>query len=118
VIYDLLKGIEGVLPDPAPWVYASELAPSSVNLTVYYWVESQQANVLKVSDQVVTGIKQALGQGRASTCPSPTRWCCWNNSPTDRPFGRAPRPKPKRLIPTETDPLYDGGAEHAKRLAF
>ncbi|HLL96908.1 MAG TPA: mechanosensitive ion channel family protein, partial [Spirosoma sp.] len=60
VIYDLLKGIEGVLPDPAPWVYASELAPSSVNLTVYYWVESQQANVLKVSDQVVTGIKQAL----------------------------------------------------------
>ncbi len=60
VIHDVLQGIEGVLPDPGPWVYVSELAGSSVNLTVYFWVESQQANALNVSDQVVTGIKLAL----------------------------------------------------------
>jgi small-conductance mechanosensitive channel len=60
VIHDVLKDTEGVLTDPAPWVYVSELAGSSVNLTVYFWVKSQQANALKVSDKVVTGIKLAL----------------------------------------------------------
>ena len=49
-----------MLQDPGPWVYVTELAGSSVNLTVYFWVESQQTNALKVSDQVVTGIKLAL----------------------------------------------------------
>ena len=60
VIHGVLDGIEGVLKDPAPWVYVTELAGSSVNLTVFFWAESQQANVLKVSDQVATGIKLAL----------------------------------------------------------
>ncbi|QKZ13831.1 mechanosensitive ion channel family protein [Spirosoma sp. KUDC1026] len=60
VIHHVLDGIEGVLKDPGSWVYVTELAGSSVNLTVFFWVESQQANALKVSDQVVTGIKLAL----------------------------------------------------------
>ncbi|HEX6124247.1 MAG TPA: hypothetical protein VFZ23_02630 [Pyrinomonadaceae bacterium] len=36
------------------------MPPSSVNFTVYFSVESEQANVLKVSDKVATGIKYAL----------------------------------------------------------
>jgi len=56
----VLDKTEGVMPDPGPWIYVSELAPSSVNFTVYFWVESNQANVLKVSDKVATGIKYAL----------------------------------------------------------
>ena len=59
-IRGVLTGTEGILPDPVPWIYVSELAPSSVNFTVYFWVESNQANVLKVSDKVATGIKYAL----------------------------------------------------------
>ncbi|WP_082111501.1 mechanosensitive ion channel family protein [Spirosoma radiotolerans] len=62
VIHGVLSRIDGVLKEPSPWVYVSELAGSSVNLTVYFWVESHQANVLKVSDQVVTGIKLALDE--------------------------------------------------------
>jgi len=58
----VLDGTQGVLPDPGPWIYVSELAPSSVNFTVYFWVESSQANVLKVSDKVATGIKYALDE--------------------------------------------------------
>lgn len=64
VIHGVLAGIEGVLKDPGPWVYVTELAGSSVNLTVFFWVESHQANVLKVSDQVVTGIKLALDKAK------------------------------------------------------
>ena len=59
-IRDVLEKTEGVLHDPGPWIYVSELAPSSVNFTVYFWVESLQANVLAVSDRVATGIKYAL----------------------------------------------------------
>lgn len=59
-IHEVLNKTEGVLPDPGPWVYVSELAASSVNFTVYFWVESSQANALKVSDKVATGIKYAL----------------------------------------------------------
>ena len=62
VIHGVLNSIEGVLKDPAPWVYVTELAGSSVNLTVFFWTESHQANVLKVSDKVVTGIKLALDE--------------------------------------------------------
>ncbi len=59
-IHGVLKETEGVLDDPGPWVYVTELAPSSVNFTVYFWTESQQANVLAVSDRVATAVKQAL----------------------------------------------------------
>ncbi len=60
VIHDVLAKTEGVFPDPGPWVYVTELAGSSVNFTVFFWVSAEQANVLKVTDQVITGIKLAL----------------------------------------------------------
>ena len=53
---------EGVLDHPGPWVYVSELAASSVNFTVYFWTESEQANVLRVRDRVATAIKLALDE--------------------------------------------------------
>jgi small conductance mechanosensitive channel len=57
-----LRETDGVLADPEPWVYVSELAPSSVNFAVYFWAESDQANVLKVSDAVATAVKLALDE--------------------------------------------------------
>ncbi len=59
-ILRVLTETAGVLADPQPLVLVAELAPSSVNFNVYFWVESQQANVLNVSDKVATGIKLAL----------------------------------------------------------
>lgn len=59
-IMRVLEETEGVEDDPGPWVYVSELAPSSVNFTVYFWTGSEQANVLRVSDRVATGIKLTL----------------------------------------------------------
>ncbi len=59
-ISSVLAGTQGVLENPGPWIYVSELAASSVNFTVYFWVEPEQSNVLKVSDRVATGIKLAL----------------------------------------------------------
>src|SRR5690242_694862 len=61
-IHEVLHKTEGVLNDPGPWVYVSELAPSSVNFHVYFWTASRQANVLALIDDVTTGIKTALDQ--------------------------------------------------------
>lgn len=60
VILGALAGLEGVHKEPEPLVYVSELAPSSVNFTVYFWVDSAQASALRVSDAVATGVKLAL----------------------------------------------------------
>ena len=62
VIGDVLNRAAGVLSDPEPWIFVQELAPDSVNLGVYFWVEPRQANVLQVSDRVATGIKLALDE--------------------------------------------------------
>ena len=59
-IHRVLGETEGVLDDPGPWVYVTELAASSVNFTVFFWTGSQQANVLAVADRVATRIKEAL----------------------------------------------------------
>ena len=99
VIHEVLKGIEGVLSDPTPWVYVTELAGSSVNLTVFFWAESQQANVLKVSDQVVTGIKLALDKAGIDM-PFPHTVVLLEQRP-DGPAIRS-RPAPKNQ-PTTTE---------------
>jgi small-conductance mechanosensitive channel len=62
VIREVLKKTEGVLPQPAPPVFVAELAPSSVNLNVFFWTNSRQASVLSVTDSVMTGIKLALDE--------------------------------------------------------
>ena len=62
IIHDVLRKTEGVLNNPKPWVYVSELAPSSVNFTIYFWTASRQANVLALIDDVATGVKNALDQ--------------------------------------------------------
>jgi small conductance mechanosensitive channel len=61
-IHRVLANTEGVHAEPAPWVHVSELAASSVNLTVYFWTDARQAEVLQTSNRVATGIKQALDQ--------------------------------------------------------
>ena len=62
IIHQVLNETEGVLQEPGPWVYVAELAPSSVNLNVFFWTNSRQANVLMLTDRVMSGIKLALDE--------------------------------------------------------
>lgn len=62
VIHDVLKKTDGVLQEPGPRVFLTELAPSSVNFNVFFWTTSRQSNVLAVSDRAITGIKMALDE--------------------------------------------------------
>ena len=62
VIRQVLDKTEGVLNEPAPSIFVAELAPSSVNFNVFFWTNSRQINVLRVSDSAMTGIKLALDE--------------------------------------------------------
>jgi small-conductance mechanosensitive channel len=64
VIKQVLNKTEGVLNDPAPSVFVAELAPSSVNLNVFFWTNSRQLSVLGVMDRAMTGIKLALDEAQ------------------------------------------------------
>jgi small-conductance mechanosensitive channel len=70
----VLQKTEGVLHEPAPSVFVAELAPSSVNMNVFFWTNSRQANVLSVTDSAMTGIKLALDEAGVEI-PYPLQWC-------------------------------------------
>lgn len=60
ILLDTVRGVEGVLDDPAPDVNVHELADSSVNMRILFWTESTQTSTRKTSDRVVSAIKKAL----------------------------------------------------------
>ena len=62
VIGQVLDKTEGVLNEPAPSIFVTELAPSSVNFNVFFWTNSRQINVLRVIDSAMTGIKLGLDE--------------------------------------------------------
>jgi small conductance mechanosensitive channel len=85
VIREVLQKTEGVLHEPAPSVFVAELAPSSVNLNVFFWTNSRQASLLRVSDTAMTGIKLALDEAGIDI-PYP-HTVVLNQPPTTSPDG-------------------------------
>ncbi|MBK9264249.1 MAG: mechanosensitive ion channel [Polyangiaceae bacterium] len=65
IIRNVLSRTEGVLSEPAPWIYVEKLAASNVELTVHFWAHAPQANVLLVLDRVASSIKKALDDAGA-----------------------------------------------------
>ena len=64
IIHDVLKRTEGVLQDPEASVYVSELAPSAVNFSVFFWTNPRQGSVLAATDRVITEIKSRLDDAK------------------------------------------------------
>lgn len=60
VIREQLKSIEEVEVDPPLEVLVKELAASTVNLEVRFWVDSRRAGFLQATSKVTQGIKEAL----------------------------------------------------------
>ena len=60
VILRVLHGTEGVIATPEPMVLASELAPASVKIMVFYWFDGQKVSPLKLRSLLIQRIKQAL----------------------------------------------------------
>ncbi len=60
VIGDVLLNIEGVENDPNPGIYVRDLTTDGINLSIYFWINTDQNSPLKVFDEVATKIKEAL----------------------------------------------------------
>lgn len=60
IIYDVLKSVSEVLPDPAPNVVVNELAASTVNLRIMYYFDSVKSSKNKVQSKAITGVKESL----------------------------------------------------------
>ena len=57
-----IAGIDGIEKDPAPLVLVNELAASTVNLEILFWVNSRRKSFLNVTSDVRRAIKERLEQ--------------------------------------------------------
>ncbi len=71
IALDAVKGIEGVLADPAPDVLLWDLAGSSKNLRVRWWTRPKRSGVVQVRDRVLQAVSEAL-VGAGIDLPFPT----------------------------------------------
>ena len=61
LIIEAMKGVEGVLADPAPEAIVVDLAGSSVNLRARWWINPpRRADVMDAQDKVLEAIKNTL----------------------------------------------------------
>ncbi len=59
-IVEAISGLSVVQPDPLPEVLVSELAASTVNLEIRFWVDSHRAGFLETTSIVAQKVKEAL----------------------------------------------------------
>lgn len=62
LIFELLEKHSAVLNDPEPLILADELGASTVNLKIYFWVDSTRYSFLKVRSSVIRNVKFLLMQ--------------------------------------------------------
>lgn len=61
-----IQGVEGVMEDPAPDVLVDELAASTVNLKIRFYVNSFRADYLRVSSECRRQVKNAFDREKIS----------------------------------------------------
>ncbi|WP_206435949.1 mechanosensitive ion channel family protein [Altericroceibacterium xinjiangense] len=67
-----MRGVDGVLADPAPDVLTWELAGSSVNLRIRWWTLPKRGGVVQTRDRVLQAVKEALSEAGVDL-PFPTQ---------------------------------------------
>lgn len=104
----VMNDIPAVLDDPAPDALVVDLAGSSVNIRIRYWIAPpRQADVLNVQDQVLEQVKDAL-TAAGIDMPFPTQQILWHDQTEvtdgDRanqregwPSGNGDAPKPLKI---------------------
>lgn len=115
VIQETLAGLRLIRQDPAPEVLVVDLAESSVNLRVRWWIDPpRRKDALDSQDEVLHRVKEAL-LARGIDLPYPTRQILWHDQTEavdgDRtaqregwPAGKGEAPRPRWRVQTERVP--------------
>lgn len=82
VALSVLKGVDGILPDPAPDVRVWDLAASTVNLRIRWWTDPTRANVVAVRSEVLRNIAQKMADA-AIDLPFPTQVVLFHDQTED-----------------------------------
>lgn len=69
IIQNVLKSAEGVVDEPKPSVVVTDLTGDGVNLSIYFWINTDQHRPLQVFDSVATEIKQGLTDAEIDMFP-------------------------------------------------
>jgi small conductance mechanosensitive channel len=89
LMLETLRGLEGVLPEPAPEVLVISLADSSVKLRTRWWTTPpRRKDLLESQDQVLTALKQAL-QESGIDLPFPTQQILFHDQTEETDGDRA-----------------------------
>lgn len=115
IALDTLTGVDGILQDPAPDVLTWDLAASTVNLRLRWWTHPKRSDVVRVRDQVLRNVAEAMAAGGIDL-PFPTQMILFHDQTEDTDGDRTrqregwpvPRdgapPRPARLAGSEPTP--------------
>ncbi len=70
VILRVLAKLETIENEPAPSVFVTDLSSDGVNLSVYFWVNTDKNSPLKTFDEAAVGINRELRQAKIGLYPS------------------------------------------------
>ena len=115
VALEVLANHPAVLKDPEPWVLVDNLGSSSVNLKVYFWIDGEAHNWLKVKSSVIRLIKRAF-QERGVSIPDEAREIIFPQGVQvellrDRGPGVSKPAPPQRTESSEVSTKAEGGLE-------
>jgi small-conductance mechanosensitive channel len=107
LMLEAMRGVEGVLEEPAPDVLVAELGDFSVNIRARWWTDSVRSNLLKVRGRVIAEMKQRL-LAHGIDLPFPTQQVLFHDQTEETdgdrsrqregwPAGDAPAPEPRRI---------------------
>ena len=79
LIVEAIRGVEGVLADPAPEALVVDLAGSSVNIRARWWIDPpRRADIMGAQDRVLEAIKNTL-TAHGIDLPYPTQQILWHD---------------------------------------
>lgn len=70
IIYNVLRATVGVVDEPKPAVVVTDLSSDGVDLSIYFWVNTDKHRPLKVFDSVAMEIKKELGDAEIEIFPT------------------------------------------------
>lgn len=76
IALEAVKGVDGVLADPAPDVLLWDLAGSFNPLRVRWWMRPKRSGVVQVRDRVFQAVAEVLASPALTSCSRRRRCCC------------------------------------------
>lgn len=69
-ILRVMNQTAGVVAEPQPSAYVTDLASEGVNLSIYFWINTNESKPMEVFDRVATGIKRTLSKSNIEIYPT------------------------------------------------